>query len=46
MCDALQELSELSVDQQETNIDMYKANIKIESVDNIFEKRKEIPSAA
>ncbi|XP_065675613.1 E3 SUMO-protein ligase KIAA1586-like [Hydra vulgaris] len=32
MCDALQELSELSLDLQERNIDLYKANQKIKAL--------------
>lgn len=46
MLDALQELSELSLDLQERNMDMYKANIKIESLVKVFEKRKKIPGTA
>ncbi|KAK0048443.1 E3 SUMO-protein ligase [Biomphalaria pfeifferi] len=43
MCDALQELSELSLDLQERNIDIYKADKKIKAVIQIFEERQIIP---
>ena len=36
MLDTLQELQELSVALQKRNIDIYKANIKIESLVNSF----------
>src|SRR5215469_7994843 len=38
MCDALQELSELSLDLQERNIDIYRADQKIKAVIQIFEE--------
>ena len=43
MCDALQELSELSLDLQERNIDIYRADQKIKAVIQIFEERQIIP---
>ncbi|XP_030046369.1 E3 SUMO-protein ligase KIAA1586-like [Microcaecilia unicolor] len=43
MCDALQELSELSLDLQERNMDLYRANNKIKSLIQIFEERKQNP---
>jgi len=41
MCDALQELSELSLDLQERNIDLYKANQKIKALVQVFEERSQ-----
>lgn len=43
MCDALQELSELSLDLQERNIDLYKANRNIKNTVQLFEERIENP---
>lgn len=43
---AIREFSELSLDLQERNIDMYNVNMKIESLVRIFEKRKEPPGTA
>ena len=40
MCDALQELSELSIDLQERNMDLYKANQKIKALVQVFEERQ------
>jgi hypothetical protein len=42
-CDALQELSELSLDLQERNIDLNKAHNKIDCLVNIFELRRKTP---
>ena len=39
MCDALQELSELSLDLQDRNMDLYKANKKIKMLVQVFEER-------
>lgn len=41
MCDALQELSELSLDLQERNMDLYKANKKITALVQVFEERRQ-----
>uniref|UniRef100_A0A8C8RJZ3 HAT C-terminal dimerisation domain-containing protein n=1 Tax=Pelusios castaneus TaxID=367368 RepID=A0A8C8RJZ3_9SAUR len=41
MCDALQELSELSLDLQERNMDLYKANQKITALVQVFEERRQ-----
>ncbi|KAF5281765.1 hypothetical protein FQR65_LT14560 [Abscondita terminalis] len=43
MCDALQELSELSLDLQKKDIDLYTAHVKIECLIDVFERRGEIP---
>ena len=40
MCDALQELSELSLDLQDRNMDLYKANKKIKMLVQVFEERQ------
>ncbi|XP_060093811.1 E3 SUMO-protein ligase KIAA1586-like [Heteronotia binoei] len=42
-CDTLQELSELSLDLQERNIDMYKAHCKIECVLDVCRLRSTAP---
>ena len=39
MCDALQELSELSLDLQEHNMDLYRADQKIKALVQVFEER-------
>ena len=39
MCDALQELSELSLDLQERNMDLYKANKKTTALVQVFEEK-------
>ena len=41
MCDALQELSELSLDLQDWNMDLYKANKKIKMLVQVFEERRQ-----
>ena len=41
MCDALQELSELSLDLQERDMDLYKANQKIRALVQVFEERRQ-----
>jgi hypothetical protein len=41
MCDALQELSELSVDLKHRDIDLYKADKKIKTLVKVFEERCE-----
>ena len=41
MCDALQELSELSLDLQDRNMDLYKANKKIKMLIQVFEERRQ-----
>ena len=41
MCDALQELSELSLDLQERDMDLYKANQKIKLLVQVFEERRQ-----
>ena len=41
MCDALQELSELSLDLQDRNMDLYKANKKIKMLVQVFEERRQ-----
>lgn len=46
MVDALQELSELSLDLQERNIDLYTAHNKIQSTVEVFEQRKTTPGPA
>jgi hypothetical protein len=43
MCDSLQELSELSLDLQDRNIDLYKAHNKIVCLVNVFKLRRKIP---
>ena len=43
MCDALQELSELSLDLQQRNMNLYKANQKIKSLVQVFVERRENP---
>jgi hypothetical protein len=44
-CDALQELSELSLDLQERNIDLNKAHNKIVFLFNVFESRCKTPGS-
>ena len=41
MCDALQELSELSLDLQDRNMDLYKENKKIKMLVQVFEERRQ-----
>ena len=41
MCDALQELSELSLDLQDRNMDLFKANKKIKMLVQVFEERRQ-----
>ena len=41
MCDALQELSELSLDLQDRHMDLYKPNKKIKMLVQVFEKRRQ-----
>jgi hypothetical protein len=41
MCDALQELSELSLDLQNRNVNLYIANRKINELVQVFEERKQ-----
>ena len=41
MCDALQKLSELSLDLQDLNMDLYKANKKIKMLVQVFEERRQ-----
>ena len=41
MCDALQELSELSLDLQNRHMDLYKANKKIKMLVQVFEERRQ-----
>uniref|UniRef100_A0A8D2KSJ0 HAT C-terminal dimerisation domain-containing protein n=1 Tax=Varanus komodoensis TaxID=61221 RepID=A0A8D2KSJ0_VARKO len=41
MCVALQELSELSLDLQDHNMDLYKANKKIKILVQVFEERRQ-----
>jgi hypothetical protein len=43
ICDALQELSQLSLDLQERNIDLHKAHSKIECLVGVCEKRRSAP---
>jgi hypothetical protein len=43
MCDALQELSELSLDLQERNIGLNKAHDKTVCLVNVFELRRKTP---
>jgi hypothetical protein len=43
MCDALQELSVLSLDLQERNTDLSKACNKIVCLVNVFESRRKTP---
>jgi hypothetical protein len=43
MCDALQELSELSLHLQERNIGLNKAHDKIVCLVNVFESRRKTP---
>ena len=40
MFDALQELSELSLDLQERNMDLYRADQKIKALAQVFEERQ------
>jgi hypothetical protein len=40
MCDALQELSELSLDLQERDMDLYRASKTTENTVKIFEEKK------
>ncbi|KAJ8865554.1 hypothetical protein PR048_033074 [Dryococelus australis] len=46
MCDFLQELSEVSPNLQERNFDLYKAHLKVNDLDEVFEKRKTCPGSA
>ena len=39
MCDAFQELSELKLDLQERNIDLYRLDQKIKALAQVFEER-------
>ena len=41
MCDALQELSELSLDLQDRNMDLYNANKKIKMLVQVFEEKRQ-----
>ena len=41
ICDTLQELSELSLDLQDWNMDLYKANKKIKILVQVFEERRQ-----
>jgi hypothetical protein len=41
MCDALQELSELSLDLQHCDIDLYKADKKIKTLVKVLKERRE-----
>ena len=41
MWDALQELSELSLDLQDRNMDLFKANKKIKMLVQVFEERRQ-----
>lgn len=43
MCDALQELSELSLELQDRNINLYQADVKTKSLVQIFEERRIVP---
>jgi hypothetical protein len=43
MCDALQELSELSLQLQKRNINLYSANNKIKRLAQVFEERRISP---
>jgi hypothetical protein len=43
MCDALQELSELSLELQKSNINLYRANNKIKRLAHVFEERRVYP---
>jgi hypothetical protein len=43
MCDALQELSELSLELQKRNINLYSANNKIKRLAQVFEERRVYP---
>lgn len=45
MCDALQELSELSLVLQERRINLYRANKKIQTVVQLFESRRTEPGS-
>ncbi|KAJ8869950.1 hypothetical protein PR048_028961 [Dryococelus australis] len=45
MCDSLQELSEVSLDLQERNIDLYIAHLKVIDLVEVFEKRKTCPGS-
>jgi hypothetical protein len=43
MWDALQELSELSLQLQDQNINLYQADMKIRALVQIFEERRTVP---
>jgi len=43
MCDALQELSELSLDLQERDMNLYRADQKIKALVQVFEERQIFP---
>jgi hypothetical protein len=43
MCDALQELSELSLELQDRNINPYQADVKVRDLVQIFEERLSVP---
>jgi hypothetical protein len=43
MCDSLQELSELSLELQKRNINLYSANSKIKRLAQVFEGRRVYP---
>lgn len=45
MCDALQELSELSLDLQDRKLDLYIANQKIKTVVQVFKERQTRPGS-
>ncbi|KAJ8878638.1 hypothetical protein PR048_019221 [Dryococelus australis] len=45
MCDSLQELSEVSLDLQERNNDLYKAHLKVKDLVEVFEERKTCPGS-
>jgi hypothetical protein len=43
MCDSLQELSELSLELQKRNINLYSANNKIKCLAQVFEESRVYP---
>jgi hypothetical protein len=43
ICDALQELSELSLELQDRNINLYQADVKVRGLVQIFEEKRTVP---
>jgi hypothetical protein len=43
MCDALQEFSELILELQDRNINLYQADVKVRALVRIFKERRTVP---